>query len=339
DKIKDYDKSEYWFKQASERKAAPTGGEANEPAPMHVRHMLAHALERQGRVDDANKVWAACIVEMDAKLKLAPNEFTLRSLHDSEVHNLRLNKIRKYSRYVHRINFDVDAKKTTSYDEVTGAPIPADAYLSVDPEKDNAPIGQPRPAAVAVKWDSTFDTFRRGKTTISFPEPKVMDLKGTFNMGDGSRVLVRLHDDNWHEAILQNFTFDINADQTIMQDSLSVRNAEWGRKIDMSKDPKMYSFKRDFYYLVLNFDPRSTSPFIQDRIGWSGEGMAEPKHLMTVKSNRPGIKDDDFVIQKVYKLSRQQIMGAVPVTEADVVSNEDYARAMAANDAAMKKNQ
>ena len=61
--------------------------------------------------------------------------------------------------------------------------------------------------------------------------------------------------------------------------------------------------------------------------------MAEPIHLMTVKSNRPGIKNDNRVIQKVYKLSRQQIMGAKPVTEADAVSNDDYIKAMAANQA------
>ncbi len=336
DKIKDFDRSEFWFRTASTRKGSAKGGEPTEPAPLHVRHMLAHSMEKQGRIEAANDVWRSLLAETEPKLKATPDDFSLKSLHDSEKHNLKLNLERMFSRYTHRINFDLEGKTTRSVNMVTGEPDPKDCFLSLDPAKDGAPVGQPRPPATSVPWKASFDTVRNGHTTILFPQPRVMDIKGIFNMGDGSRVAVKLHDDNFRESSTQTFTFDIDQSQTIMMDSLAVRGAQWGRKIDMSKDPKMYSFSRPAYYLVLSFDPRSTAPFIQDRIGWSGEGMANPKYEWIVKSNHPELgKKDDKIIRKVYRITREQIMGTKPVSEADVIPNDLYDKIQAEQNAPM----
>ncbi len=50
------------------------------------------------------------------------------------------------------------------------------------------------------------------------------------------------------------------------------RLATFRREIDMSKDPKMYSFSKDRYQLILSFNPRNAPEFVQDRYGTNGEG-------------------------------------------------------------------
>lgn len=352
DKIKNYDQAEKWFRIAKDCKSSDKG--PLEPAPMFTWHQLAHSLERQGRIDECADVWRTVLVTSEEKLSKNKTDFTLRSVRDSERHNLDLLLKRKFSRFAHQIDFEIDQKRTQKIDPQTGAPIPTDAFIATDSKE--GVVGQPRPPAISTPWNTAFDTARGLKTTITFDKPKVMDVKGIFNVGDGGRVAVRLHDSDWYEPTLKDFTFDIDQSQTIMQDALSVRSKTWGRKLDMSRDPKMYSFSKDAandpkiknmspeerkkladYYLVLWFDPRGTSPFIQDKFGWSGEGMTDPKYLWIVKSNKPGIKPDNRILRKVYKLRHAQIMGIEPVTEADVLSNDQYDKIQA--DLAAKKQE
>jgi len=330
DKIKDFDRSEKWFRTASTRKGASKSGEPSEPAPLHVRHMLAHSLERQARIEDANAIWRELLKETTPKMNANPNDFTIKSLHDSEAHNLKLNLERMFSRYKHRINFELEGKVVRTVDPVTGEPSPNDCFLSLDPAKDGAPVGQPRPAAVSIPWKANFDTTRNGHTTILFNSPRILDIKGIFNMGDGARVGVKLHDDNYRESSSKEFSFEVDQSQTIMVDSLAVRGAEFGRKIDMSKDPKMYSFTQNAYYLVLTFDPRLSASFLQDRIGWSGEGMTNPKYEWIIKPQRPEVgQKDNKIIRKVYRITRDQILGTKPVSEADVIPNDVYDKVQA----------
>ena len=51
------------------------------------------------------------------------------------------------------------------------------------------------------------------------------------------------------------------------------------KEIDMTHDPKMYGFAKDKYELILSFNPRSTSDFVKDRLGWNGEGMTDKRFL------------------------------------------------------------
>ncbi len=53
------------------------------------------------------------------------------------------------------------------------------------------------------------------------------------------------------------------------------------RAIDMTKDPKMYSFSKDKYDLFITFDPRTAPDFVQDRFGWNGEGLTDKRFLDT----------------------------------------------------------
>jgi len=316
DKIKNYVKAEEWFRKASKRQANPTGLKL-EPVPMFVHHQVAHSLMRQGRVLESLDVWRQALKRSEEIVAKGPKDlFSARNVRDSERHNLELNLKRYFSRYKHEIDWRVDSAQTKSINPQTGEPSPPNAYLATDAKVDGVPVGTPRLPATARPWETSFEC------KVSFPQPKLLDLKGKFNVGDGARVTIRLHDEDWREKQLKEFTFDIDQSQTIMVDQHSVRNGTWGRQIDMSRDPKMYGFTREYYYLVLEFDPRGTSPFIQDKFGWLGEGMTDKKYLWVDTSKNPPVR----MIRKVYKLSKEQIMGYKSVTEKDVISNDEYAR-------------
>lgn len=79
---------------------------------------------------------------------------------------------------------------------------------------------------------------------------------------------------------------------------------EFKREIDMSKDPKMYSFTNGKYDLILSFNPRTTSDFIQDRIGWSGEGLTD-KRFLFVDKEKNGLR----MLKAVIPLSREDLVG------------------------------
>lgn len=316
DKIKNYDRAEKWFRIATTRKAQDDTGKAVKPAPLFVWHQVAHSLERQGRIDEAVEIWRHVLTLSEAKLKDNPKDFSTRNVRDSERHNLELNLKRKYSRYVHRMDWDVDKEQTRSINPVTGEPIPSNAYI----ETSGPNAGKPRPASTATPWNCAFDA------RPTFTAPRVLEIKGNFTVGDGARVNIRLADEDWKEHELEKFDFNIDQSQTIMMDQHSVRGGHWGRKIDMSKDPKMYSFTRDYYYLVFEFNPRGTSPFIQDKFGWSGEGLTDSSKVLWIQPSRNPKAAPIRMLRKVYKLSRAQILGSEPITEKNVVPNTEYAK-------------
>jgi len=63
--------------------------------------------------------------------------------------------------------------------------------------------------------------------------------------------------------------------------------SRYRREIDMTKDPKMYPFTKDKYDLIVSFNPRSAPDFVQDRIGWNGEGIRDKNYL---DESTPGLR-------------------------------------------------
>ena len=79
----------------------------------------------------------------------------------------------------------------------------------------------------------------------------------------------------------------------------------YSRQIDMSKDPNMYSFNKPKYELILSLNPRSFPDNIQDRFGYSGEGLTD-KNYLYVDKNKRGLR----MIRRVITLTKEQIEGA-----------------------------
>lgn len=76
------------------------------------------------------------------------------------------------------------------------------------------------------------------------------------------------------------------------------------REIDMSKDPKMYGFSADKYDLILSINPRTCPDFVQDRIGWEGEGWTDKRYLDT--KTLPGVR----MIRQQIELNREDLTGS-----------------------------
>lgn len=131
-----------------------------------------------------------------------------------------------------------------------------------------------------------FDVGFSAKVTVT--EANVLYIEGTWNVLPlGTRIRVVLRDadfpntvpggvkwDEWDEVKL-----DPNKNLTYMQDQLYVRNQRFNKRIDMSRDPAMYPFRKDNYILEFYYNPRSAPPHIQDKLGWNGDGMTDKNFL------------------------------------------------------------
>jgi len=142
--------------------------------------------------------------------------------------------------------------------------------------------------------------------------------KKTWAPTDGARVEIRLQDAGYKMTELTSFSLNslhLKASTTIMQDAASVRDGKYSKKLDMSKDPSIYSFAAPEYEMIVWFNPSNPNdspPQVQDRIGWLGQGMTDKNYLDTT-----GVVPGDTVkpvtglrqIKKVFKLTREDIIG------------------------------
>lgn len=157
--------------------------------------------------------------------------------------------------------------------------------------------------------DNPFDVGFSAKVTVV--APKVVLVQGTWRVQPvGTRIRFVLRDQDYPTAVPAGMQWDQGTEvnltppreRTYLQDQLFVRNQSFNRKIDMSRDLTMYPFVDDKYLLEFYYNPRSAAIHIQDKFGWSGEGMAD-KNFLNDKI-RPGQR----VIYTTLTLTRDQIL-------------------------------
>lgn len=139
-------------------------------------------------------------------------------------------------------------------------------------------------------------------TTI---DPKVVQVTGTWGIpATGARIRMVIRDADYEIAWKPagNLDFEIDKDKTYMQELLYTQNGRFNQKIDMSRNPTMYRFDADEVMVEFYFNPRSAPAHIQDRIGWSGEGMKDANYLNT--EAREGTR----ILLAQFKLKREDIM-------------------------------
>ncbi len=372
DKIRDFDEAVRYYQDAMRKPNVDL---------TQVGHILAHSLEKSGRLNESAQAWARVIKDHEAALAdpktLEADKGRVQMGLWSAKTNLEMLKVRQVAR-----------RNDTK--------VPADAQFQV---------------------------------TITRIRPKVIEVRGRMNlMGaknfdekiwgpvDGARVDVRLQDQGYQMPNAREFTFEVDPNLTIMQDSLSVRGGknirrgglfiagngysippiadkqglygvdaskmpeglgvplsralasgmplsaeakralvgialpkeardakgnapamnalfeqirrdparvagldkqgvhvalkdyyslgEFKKTIDMSRDPRMYSFAKPKYDFVVSFNPRTAPPFVQDRVGWSGEGLAD-KRFLDAKT-QPGLR----MLRIPITLSREDLTGS-----------------------------
>lgn len=337
DKVKDFPAAERAFKLAI---AGPKGDETGIPdsddfpyaAPLKTLHTLAHTYEKEGRIPEALAEWKLAMKRSEEVMaanrgKKKPEDSGIKQLNAAEHHNYEETLQRYHDRYL--------AESSTIKHDAKVNPSPLPAVLAPPPGSSDQ---TPRP------WDVAM------KTQIDLVRPKVFKVSGEFNAADGSRVDLSIADwdEKVHKVAASQTTFEVDFDQTILIDSISVRKNKFSREIDMSKDPKMYGFKQDFYRIVLSFNARTTSPHVHDRFGWSGEGLTDSNAAHIFINRNPLLlgtkmienKDADGAVwdgvtapwnqstqsirqvRVTYKVTKAQIENRKPITDADIIPNE-----------------
>lgn len=335
DKIKDFIEAEKALKSCiagahgDEKGVSPDADGYPYAAPLKALHLLAHTYEKQGRIPEALEEWKKArdrseeMMAEDKKNK-KPLDYSTKQLWYAEVHNYDETLQRYRDRYT-----------TTGHDQINPSKLPGVYW----------PTGKnisPQP------WDVAFETH------IDLKRAKVFKISGRFNSADGARVDVRITDWDYKPQTVVDIKksdgnpFAVDMSQTILVDSISVRKNKFEREMDMSKDPKMYSFSEPYYKIIISYNPRTTSPHLHDRFGWSGEGITSNDPKYVIYDTHPELAGTTFIkgqggsdpiwdgktipwhqntqpIRKImvtYKVSRSQIMGSEPITDKDIVPNE-----------------
>ena len=282
-KVEDYPLAVYWYAQGEKLRAAQ-GDSWNITT---VGHGLAHAYEACGQIDNAIAQWKTVIAEHEHRLADVGSDYAeTNSLHIAE-RNLNEIELRRKHRAI-------DTKP------------PLDADFDVTATRI-------APMIFVISGHAHF---------IGSQHYVLETGEHTWTVGDGTRIELRLQDYNYKFPENQPFTLNANIDPhaTIMQDTVSVEEGTFHKRIDMSRDhlgaDPMYSFTAPKYTLTCWFNPASyfdNPPNVQDRTGWLGEGMTDKRYLDTsgIVPGTPGDKIDGLrMLKKTFVLTRDDIMGS-----------------------------
>jgi hypothetical protein len=153
--------------------------------------------------------------------------------------------------------------------------------------------------------------------TVKRIAPRKLLIEGTINALDYARVTVLLRDKNWQELAKQPFDWRMS-NTTLEWDNVQVRDGKFKWTLDLNRDPadmgrqpsEIYPLTSDDYELVVQFNPRTQAVFIQDRYGWSGEGLTDKN--VKVDPSRTGIVEGKRVplryVEKTTILKRKDIV-------------------------------
>lgn len=258
-----YEKAVDWFKQANTK-----------PDILPARrNLLANAYLRNGQVDESIAHYEEVLAAAQ-ELAKDPRNYQGRQVRDTIENNLDTMIVRMVQR-----GFLAKKRNDGSFESGT---------YDVKPP---------------------FDVGFTVRATIE--DSKLVRTEGTWGVGPvGTRIRVVLRDADFANAIpagaiwdaVDSMNLDPDPAVTFMQDQLFVRNQRFNRKLDLSKDPTMYPFTKDKYYLEFYYNPRSAPAHIQDKFGFSGEGMDDKNYLNT--EVRPGQR----VIYCRFEVTRDQLL-------------------------------
>ncbi|MBS1716488.1 MAG: hypothetical protein JSS72_02005 [Armatimonadetes bacterium] len=117
---------------------------------------------------------------------------------------------------------------------------------------------------------------------------------------DADYPTAKFADQDWDRET--GVKLDPPKDMTWMQEAIYIKNRHGMRKIDMTRDQTMYPFTKDKYVLEFYWNPRSAAGFMQDKLGFLGEGMTDKNYLNL--QARQGQR----VIYTSFTLTRDQIL-------------------------------
>ena len=142
-------------------------------------------------------------------------------------------------------------------------------------------------------------------------EPRVLQFEGKWGLNaTGTHLRVILRDLDYPNAGFARLNwdaqdtveFDLPENLTYMQDSIYVKKGKFRHRVNLSHDPTVYPLDADKYLVEFYYNPRSAPHWIQDRLGWNGLGMKDPRFSNT------NIRDGQRVIYATLQLDRDMIL-------------------------------
>jgi hypothetical protein len=259
---------------ASYREASTKVTTEGKPRPMYVDFQLGHAVERAGDIDATVQQWKANLERAEGLLREKPNEFAARSNRDVAANN--------YKMTLWRINDRRDRAKD-----------PVDLRLDW-------------------KWTRV--------------KPRQILIEGKINALDYSRVRVEFMDKDYEARLAERRRIDpYTAIDWCMEnlsrewESVQVRGGKFRWTLNLNRDPadmgrppsEIYPLKSNEYELTVEFNPRTQAVFIQDRYGWSGEGLTDARYLVTDESHM-GVIDGKprplRLVRKTVTVKKEQVL-------------------------------
>lgn len=246
-------------------------GERDDMKPAR-KNLLWKAMVRDGQIEETVDYLSKLMADAEAEVKKNPNDFQSLQMRDTRESNLDNHLVRMAQR-------GYFAQKGGYYDQG---------------EYDTKP------------------PFNVGFTArVTVVDAKVLLVEGTWNVRPvGTRIRCILRDADYPNATPGGMDWDMSdlvnldppRDLTFMMDQLFVRDQQFSKRIDMSRDPTMYPFTKDEYVLEFYYNPRSAPDHIQDKFGFNGEGMTDPNHLNTE------IREGQRVIFATMTFSRDELL-------------------------------
>jgi hypothetical protein len=160
------------------------------------------------------------------------------------------------------------------------------------------------PLAQAIASGAVTPLGKRILVNASYPKRGVVG--GIYSDAEIEQLFARLKNDSFKISELTKKSIFIAQNDHQLP-------GKFKREIDMSKDPKMYGFAKDKYEMILWFNPRTAPDFVQDRIGWNGEGLTDNKYLVETNEPYPWIQYKNIDAKPV-----RMIRAVIPLTKAQI---------------------
>lgn len=321
DKTKRFDKAADAYQTSSTRGTSIAGQRI---APSYVRHQLAHATEKMGDIDRAVVLWEQNVKtgqELENEGLMAagaagPNTQAAR-------HNLYITERRMNERLAAVAERERQTAQALAFWEKNVEL--ADRWLKVYP-------GHPDVSKDRVVAVDQVSRLRAGriipidkndlgmKFNITRVAPRKLLVEGEINVLNLARVWVQFQDKDYQERKLTSFDFKMN-ECSLEWENVQVRQGKFKHLIDLDRDPadmgrssaEIYPLKADEFEVIATFNPRLQAAFIQDRYGWSGEGLKETPDMKTDPTRAAKMRGQVIPLRYVEKravLKREDILAS-----------------------------
>ena len=294
DKTKDFAAAAAAYRLA-ETKGRTTG---EETAPAYVRHQLAHAYSRAGRIDDSIEKWRTNVSDAEALADEDPTFARGGQNFEAAIRNYYIQQRRRNERVagVKEREGDRDGALRLWQDNIQICEVilkhdPRHKDVLGDKARAKRQVarlqrGQMRPIPM-VDLD-----FQASWRRIA---PRKIEISGTINVLNLARVEVDFRDKDYEKIAAQGLDYKM-ANATREWDRMQVKGQKFKWVLDLDRDPAdmdrdpavIYPLKSDEYLLTLTFNPRLQANFIQDRYGWNGENITD-KDYLKIDEGDPGI--------------------------------------------------